>query len=53
MGPFGSLRGHHSLQTASEFKSYLRFAISDLNFIGKQSFGYLNYSNILNVGRWK
>ena len=31
MDPFDSLRGHHSLQTASEDKSDLRFEISDLN----------------------
>ena len=30
MGPFGSLQGHYSLQTASDIKSYLRFEISDL-----------------------
>ena len=30
MGPFGSLRGHYSLQTASEVKLDLRFEISDL-----------------------
>ena len=29
MGPFGSLRGHHSLQVASEVKSDLRFEIRD------------------------
>ena len=33
MGPFGSLRGHHSLQTASEVKSDLKFKITDLNNI--------------------
>ena len=33
MGPFGSLRGHHSLQTASEVKSDLRFEISDPNYL--------------------
>ena len=38
MGPFGSLQGHHSLQTASEIKSDLRFQISDLNYICNQSF---------------
>ena len=29
MGPIGNLRGHHSLRTASEVKSDLRFEISD------------------------
>ena len=33
MGSFGSLRGHHSLQTASEVKSDLIFEISDLNYL--------------------
>ena len=33
MGPFGSLRGHHSLQTASEVKSDLSFEISDPNYL--------------------
>ena len=33
MGPFGSLRGHHSLQTASEVKSDLRFEISDPKYL--------------------
>ena len=33
MDPFGSLRGHYSLQTASEVKSDLIFQISDLNYI--------------------
>ena len=33
MGPFGSLRGHHSLQTASEFDSDLRFEISDPTYL--------------------
>ena len=33
MGPFGSLRGHHSLQTALEVKSDLRFEISDPNYL--------------------
>ena len=33
MGPFGSLRGHHNLQTASEVKSDLRFEISDPNYL--------------------
>ena len=33
MGPFGSLRGHHSLQTASEVKSDLRFEISGPNYL--------------------
>ena len=33
MSPFGSLRGHHNLQTASEVKSDLRFEISDPNYI--------------------
>ena len=30
MDPFDSLRGHYSLQTASDIKSNLRFEISDL-----------------------
>ena len=33
MGPFGSLRGHHSLQTASEVKSELIFEISDPSYL--------------------
>ena len=33
MGPFGSLGGHHNLQTASEVKSDLRFEISDPNYL--------------------
>ena len=33
MGSFGSLQGHHSLQTASEVKSDLRFEISDPNYL--------------------
>ena len=33
MGPFGSLQGHYSLQTASEVKSDLRFEISDPNYL--------------------
>ena len=33
MGPFDSLRGHHSPQTASEVKSDLRFGICGPNFI--------------------
>ena len=33
MGPFGSLRGHHSLQIASEVKSNLRFETSDPNYL--------------------
>ena len=33
MGPFVGLRGHYSLQTASEVKSELRFEISDLNYL--------------------
>ena len=33
MDPFGSLRGHYSLQTASEVKSDLRFEISDPNYL--------------------
>ena len=33
MGHFGSLRGHHSLQTASEVKSDLRFEISDPKYL--------------------
>ena len=37
-GPYGSLRGHHSLQTASEIKSDLWFQISDLIDICSQSF---------------
>ena len=32
MGTFGSLRGHHSLQTASEVKSDPRYEINDLNY---------------------
>ena len=30
MGPFASLRGHYSLQTALEVKSNLGFGISDI-----------------------
>ena len=30
---FGSLRGHYSLQTASEGKFDFRFKFSDLNYI--------------------
>ena len=33
MERFGSLRGHYSLQTASEVKSYLIFHISDPNYL--------------------
>ena len=33
MGPFGSLWGHHSLQTALEVKSDLRFQISDPKYL--------------------
>ena len=33
MDPFDSLRGHYSLQTASEVKYDLRFEISDLNYL--------------------
>ena len=33
MDHFGSLRGHYSLQTASEVKSDLRFEISDPNYL--------------------
>ena len=33
MDPFGSLRGHYSLQTASEVNSDLRFQISDPNYL--------------------
>ena len=33
MAPFGSLSGHHSLKTAWEIKSDLRFEISDLNYL--------------------
>ena len=33
MGPYGSLRGHHSLETAWEVKSDLRFEISDPNYL--------------------
>ena len=33
MVPYGDLRGHCSLQTASEVKSDLRFEISDLNYL--------------------
>ena len=33
MDPFDSLRGHYSLQTASEARSALRFEISDLNYL--------------------
>ena len=33
MNPFDSLRGHYSLQTASEVRSDLRFEISDLNYL--------------------
>ena len=33
MGPFGSLRGHYSLQTTSEVKSDLRIEISDPNYL--------------------
>ena len=33
MGPFGSLWGHHSLQTASEAKYDLKFELSDFNYI--------------------
>ena len=33
MDPFGSLRGHYGLQTASEVRSGLRFEISDLNYL--------------------
>ena len=33
MVPYGGLRGHKSLQTASEVKSDLRIKISDLNYI--------------------
>ena len=32
-GLYGQLRGHHSLQTALEVKSDLRFKISDLNYL--------------------
>ena len=33
MGSFGSLRGHHSLKTASGVKSDLSFEISDPNYL--------------------
>ena len=33
MGPFGSIRGHFNLETASEVKSDLRFEVSDLNYL--------------------
>ena len=33
MVPFDSLRGHYSLQTASEVRSDLRFEISDLEYL--------------------
>ena len=33
MDPFGSLRGHHSLQIASEVKSDHIFEISDPNYL--------------------
>ena len=33
MVPYSGLRGHYSLQTASEVKSDLRFEISDLNYL--------------------
>ena len=33
MDHYGSLRGHYSLQIASEVKSDLRFEISDLSYI--------------------
>ena len=33
MGPFGSLRGHHILQTASEFDFDLRFEVSVPNYL--------------------
>ena len=33
MGPFGSLRGHYSLQTAFKVKSDLIFEISDPNYL--------------------
>ena len=33
MNPLGSLRGHHSLQIASEVKSDLRFKVSDPNYL--------------------
>ena len=33
MVPFDSLRGHYSLQTASEVMSDLRFQISDPNYL--------------------
>ena len=44
MGTFGSLRGHYSLQTASEIKSNLRFEISDHNY--KQYRGSFNSQNM-------
>ena len=33
MDPFGSLRGHYSLQTASEVNYNLRFQISDPDYL--------------------
>ena len=33
VGPFGSLQGHYSLQTASDIKYDLRFEISDPNYL--------------------
>ena len=33
MGSFGSLWGHPTLRTVSEVKSYLRFQISDPNYL--------------------
>ena len=33
MGSFGSLRGHHSLKTASEVKHDLRFEFRDPNYL--------------------
>ena len=38
MVPFGDPRGLYSLYTATEFKSDLRFEISDLNYICNSSF---------------
>ena len=31
--PYGSLRGHYSLQTSLEVKYDIRFEISDLNYL--------------------
>ena len=51
MERFGSLRGHYSLQAASEVMSDLRFQISDLNYICCHVFGCSNLPCFVNTWR--